>query len=150
MSAIELLRYNWKPSVLRLLLAALRDAGPVALRIWSVRSGVPRNHLVPALRQAEQLRAVAVRSSAEGLALLVRPASSWRERPLCSDAEWMSAWRVTGKDQEKLDLVTEAPGIAEVMVQALDDSAIAGNRIPVVQPDSGCPTGFRLSPHTPR
>ena len=52
MKTSALLRFNWKPSIIRLCVAALDDAGPVSKRAWAVRAGVPDNHLLPALREA--------------------------------------------------------------------------------------------------
>lgn len=154
MNPSALLRYNWKPSILRLCVAALEDGGPCGKRAWAVRSGVPDNHLLPAVREAERLGVMAVEQTAEGMRLLVQPCQFWRERELAGLAEWTAAWRVTGK-APVLGLVTEAPGIAEALAVNLPGKTLTPalshpmgeggppDRNPVGQPDSGDPTGIR-------
>jgi hypothetical protein len=135
MKTTELLRYNWKPSIVRLCLAALEDAGPVSKRAWAVRSGVPDNHLLPAVREAERLGAVAVEHGPEGMRLLVQPASFWRERELHGPEAWAGAWTRA----EQIRLGPEAPGLAEALAVT---TAREADRNPVGLPESGA-TGIR-------
>lgn len=138
MNPSDLLRFDWKPSLVRLALAALRDAGPVSEDDWSVRSGVPRNHLLPSLREAVKNGLIKCEMMAEGLRLLVQPFEFWTGPDvdeLSSRVEWDRSWRVSG--QARMTLATEAPGLAEVLAALArqPDSGAPTNRIPV--PDSG-------------
>jgi hypothetical protein len=132
---LEILRFNWKPSVIRLLLAAAVDAGPVAAQTWARRSGVPRNHLLPAVREAERLGALAVEPLPEGLRLLVQRVEMWRERPECSAEEFSRAWG-RAVEQLRMQLATEMPGLGEALA-AIPESGGAQNRNPVTLPESG-------------
>lgn len=113
MNALELLRFGWTPNQLKLLLVALADAGPVERKVWVARSGVPRNHLAAVLAECERLGGARVCPSVEGLAIHVQPVEFWRVTPLMERAEWAGAWR--GVVQERLQLPTEMPGLAEAL-----------------------------------
>lgn len=114
---LEILRFNWKPSLVRLLLAAAADAGPVSAAVWARRTGLPRNHLLPAMRAAEKLQALAVEMRPEGFRLLVLPVEMWRERPECDAMEFAHAWGRT-VEQMRLALVTEAPSLRDALAVA--------------------------------
>jgi hypothetical protein len=114
---LEILRFNWKPSLIRLLLAAAADAGPVPANVWARRTGLPRNHLLASLREAEKLQALAVEMRPEGLRLLVLPVEMWRERPECDAMEFAHAWGRT-VEQMRLALVTEAPSLHDALAVA--------------------------------
>lgn len=134
---LEILRFNWKPNIIRLLLAAAVHPGPLSAHDWSRRSGVPRNHLLPAVREAERLGALAVETWPEGLRLLVQTVEMWRERPECSAEDFAAAWgRAVG--QLRLQLATEMPSLGDALA-AQPDSGGAADRIPVSPPESGVP-----------
>ncbi len=125
MSGLELLRFGWTPNQLKLLLVAMADAGPVARPVWVARSGVPRNHLAAVLGECERLGGCKAEPGPEGLAIRVLPVEFWRVTPLMERAQWALAWR--GVVQERLDLATERPGLAE----ALGELQGAGERLQV-------------------
>lgn len=142
---LELLRFNWKPSVIRLALAALADAGPVPRRVWVVRSGLPANHFASALAEAQRLGVLVVEIPAEGLKLLVQPVAFWKERPLTGAEEFARAWSGAAV-QGRMSLGTEMPSLSEAL--AVQDGAeqetgvrsqetAGAYRIPVGVPDSG-------------
>lgn len=133
-----MLRFNWKPSLVRLGLAAAADAGPCDVRTWAARSGVPRNHVLESAREGARLGLFAIECLPEGLRLVLQPAEFWRERELCERGEWAAAWGATGRSQARLGLVTEAPGLAD----ALGERAV---RNPERRPESGEPSGIRTS-----
>lgn len=137
MTAIELLRFDWSRTQGRLLLAAMADAGPVSARAWAVRSGVPRNHVLPTIAECERLGGLKQELRAEGIVLLVQPESFWRVTPLAEAAAWAEAWRNVA--QERLALVTEARSLAEAMTEMR--AAVEGrlpDRNPVgTRPESG-------------
>lgn len=145
---IEPLRFNLKPNVLRLVLAAAADPGPASRKAWSVRAGVPLNHLRPALEEAMRIGALAVSPEAEGLRLLVQPVAMWRERELVGAADWAAAW--SNGRQHKLDLATEAQTLTEALAEVRSTEARrglpesgsregTGHRNPVPGlPESGC------------
>lgn len=137
MTAIELLRFDWSRTQGRLLLAALADAGPVSVRAWAVRSGVPRNHVLPTIAECERLGALKQELRAEGIVLLVQPVEFWRVTPLADAAAWSEAWRNVA--QERLDLVTEARSLAEAMasMRAAADGKGADRNPVGGQPESG-------------
>lgn len=114
---LEILRFNWRPSLVRLLLAAAADAGPVSSAVWARRAGLPRNHLLPTMRAAQNLGALAVECGPEGFRLLVLPVEMWRERPECNAMEFAAAWGRT-VDQMRLGLVTEAPSLHDALAVA--------------------------------
>ena len=122
---MELLRFGWTPNQLKLLLVAMADAGPVARPVWVARSGVPRNHLAAVLGECERLGGCKVEPGPEGLAIRVLPVEFWRVPPLMERAQWAVAWR--GVVQERLDLATERPGLAE----ALGELQGAGDKLQV-------------------
>lgn len=119
---LELLRFNWKPSVIRLALAALADAGPVALKTWVARAGLPANHFAAVLGESERLGLIVVETPAEGIRLLVQPVAYWRERPMLSAEEFARMWEGS-MVQCRMAL---GPGLAE-----------AASRNPVLLPESG-------------
>ena len=123
MSGLELLRFGWTPNQLKLLLVAMADAGPVARPVWVARSGVPRNHLAAVLGECERLGGCKVEPGPEGLAIRVLPVEFWRVTPLMERAQWALAWR--GVVQERLDLATERPELAEAL------AALQGGRLKV-------------------
>lgn len=129
---LDLLRFNWKPSVIRLALAALADAGPVARRVWVVRSGLPPNHFAPTLEEARRLGLLVAECPAEGLRLLVQPVEFWKERPLAGAEDFARAWARAVAEQRRLPLATEMPTLPDALAVAA-----AANRIPVALPDSG-------------
>ena len=142
---LELLRFNWKPSVIRLALVALADAGPVPRRVWVVRSGLPANHFAAALQEAQRLGVLVVELPAEGLRLLVQPVAFWKERPLTGAEEFARAWSGAAV-QGRMALGTEMPSLSEALAvrttphpgPLLERGGEGGdNRIPVVVPDSG-------------
>lgn len=131
---IELLQFDWRPTQLRLLLAAAADAGPVLERAWAVRSGVPRNHVKDVIRQVVRLGGARAEVRAEGVALHVQPVNFWQVTPLADAAEWAAAWRAGGR-QERLALVTEATDLGAALAEVGANGRL---RIPVgVSPDSG-------------
>lgn len=139
MTAIELLRFDWSRTQQRLLLAALADAGPVSKHVWAVRSGVPRNHVLPTIAECERLGGLKQELKAEGIVLLVQPVSFWRVTPLAEAAAWLEAWRNVA--QERLALVTEARSLAEAMTEmraAVEGRLPEADRNPVgTRPESG-------------
>ena len=146
MSGLELLRYGWTPNQLKLLLVAMADAGPVARPVWVARSGVPRNHLAAVLGECERLGGCKVEPGPEGLAIRVLPVEFWRVTPLMERAQWALAWR--GVVQERLDLATERPGLAEAWQQLrageLSGESGSSSRTVLVReacPDSGSVNG---------
>jgi len=107
--------------------------------------------LLPIIGEGVRLRLLVAEVMPEGMKLTLLPENFWRERELCSREEWESAWRRSGagESQERLGLVTEAPGIADVLAEssklkAQSSNAPEGNRITVGEPESGGATGLRL------
>lgn len=144
MNALELLRFSWSPSQLRLLLVALADPGPAARRVWVGRAGVPRNHLAAILGEVKRLGGAAVEEGPEGIAIRVQPAVFWRVTPLMEADEWARCWQ--GVVQERLQLRTEMPSLAESM-QAM---AVCGS-VPGHAPGfrvSSCPESGSLHPES--
>lgn len=135
----QLLRFNWKPSLVRLGLAAQVSPGPCGLGAWSVRAGVPRNHLLAAVREGERLRLFDVGWPPEGLLLRVRPPEFWRERELVSSGEWALAWAPGASQQDRLALVTERADLVDGLWAAAQAAAREQHRIPVAAPDFGAP-----------
>lgn len=131
MSPIELLRFNWRPNVLRLGLAALCDAGPVARLTWVVRTGLPENHFAEALSAAQAGGLLVAEASPEGLRLLVQPVVFWRERPKHGAEDFSRAWGA-GAVQARMGLVTEMPSLADVMA-----GKEAEQQLRPTAPDSG-------------
>lgn len=121
MKPYDLLRFNWKPSLLRLALAVWRDGGPVSEDDWAVRSGVKRNHLLPALREAVRNGLLKCEMMPEGLRLLVQPFEFWTGPDvdeLSRRVEWDRAWQVSG--QARMALATEEPGLAAALAGVVD------------------------------
>ncbi len=121
MNSLELLRFAWTPSCLRLLLAAGSDAGPVQLHVWAWRAGLPRNHVKAAIVECERLGGLKQEARAEGLALFVQPVEFWRVTPLMEARDWAQAWH--GVAQSRLALVTEAPSMIEALHEAMGSVA---------------------------
>lgn len=136
MSPIELLRFNWRPNVLRLGLAALADAGPVARLTWVVRTGLPENHFAEALSAAQAGGLLVAEASQEGLRLLVQPVVFWRERPKHGAEDFSRAWRA-GAVQARMGLCTEMPSLADVMAAGIDEGSTEASATQAVRP-----TGF--------
>lgn len=113
MNAVELLRFKWTPSELRLLLAAWADAGPVSEGDWAVRAGLPRNHLLPTLERCVALGGIAREARAEGIVLFVQPVEFWKVTPRCEARAFNRAWRSC--EQVRLAIVTEQASLAEAM-----------------------------------
>lgn len=138
MNSLEILRFAWTPSCLRLLLAAGSDAGPVQLHVWAWRAGLPRNHVKAAIVEAERLGGLKQEARAEGLALFVQPVSFWRVTPMMEAADWSVAWH--GVAQSRLALVTEAVGLHEVLADGAHgvgrDQGSTESR-PTSSPESG-------------
>jgi hypothetical protein len=109
-----LLQWNWKPRALRVLVAALADAGPASMTDWAVRTGVDARHVGAVIRELEALGGLKLESGAEGVRLLVQPPSFWRERMLSDAARWQRAW-AQARGQRKLELVTEEAGLADAL-----------------------------------
>lgn len=135
--AVELLRFDWRPTQLRLLLAALADAGPVSRRTWAVRAGVPANHLAEVVGECSRLGGLRPEGGPEGLSLFVQPPEFWRVTPLAEVAVFSDAWQGPGR-QRRMALVTEAPGLAEAMSAG---GAIANSRSPIAEANARNPGG---------
>lgn len=120
MTPYDLLRYGWKPNELRLLLAAMQDAGPVLAGDWAVRSGVPANHLAAVLGECVRLGGMKSEARAEGICMWVQTPEFWRVREKCSVERWHEAW--PGATQGRLALVTEAVGLGEALAAGHDGS----------------------------
>lgn len=112
---LELLRFKWKPQALRLLAAALADAGPVSVADWSARTGIPRNHVLDTMRECERLGGVTLEARAvEGMVVRVQPVEFWRVTECMGRAAWAEAWR--GKSvAARLALATESMSMGEAL-----------------------------------
>lgn len=117
----EALNYKWKPQAIRLLWAASLDAGPVDLDIWSRRTGIPRNHLLNTVREVERLGGIATEILAEGLKVAVLPVKFWRVTEISNVADWRRAW-VIGSRQERLDIASEMPDLADALASVGSES----------------------------
>ncbi len=111
---LEVLRYNWKPTAMQLLLAALGHGGPSSRRNWSIRSGIPAQHLGGVIHELQMGGAIHAEVNDEGIKILVQPIEFWRERQLCRRDVWSVAWADAAR-QTRLDLVTEADGLWEAL-----------------------------------
>ena len=148
MNMLELLRFKWKPQALRLLVAALAEAGPASRARWVVRSGIPGNHLIAVMQEVQRLGGCKLELSEDGIAVHVQPVSFWRVTPLVEAQEWAQSWGGIGTT--KLDLATEARTLADALSSVLSDGASltrnTGSVGPVL-PDSGSDMPrFRATP----
>ena len=148
MNMLELLRFKWKPQAVRLLIAALAEAGPVSRARWVLRSGIPGNHLIAVMQEVQRLGGCKLELSEDGIAVHVQPVSFWRVTPLVEAQEWAQSWGDIGTT--KLDLATEARTLADALSAVLSDGASltrnTGSVGPVL-PDSGSDMpGFRATP----
>lgn len=125
---LELLRFEWKPQALRLLLVAVADAGPVSVPEWAARSGVPRNHVLAALRECERLGGVTLELRAsEGMAVHVQPVEFWRVTERMRRADWEQAWRSMAVTQ-RAALVTESMSLGQALAEPESMSMIGRMR----------------------
>lgn len=141
---LEALRFEWKKNELQVLFAAMADAGPCDVAQWSVRSGVPRNHVATALRGLEQAGAVKIEPRVpDGLCVFVTRPEFWRVREMVSRPEWLDSYGSPA--QLRLGLVTEAPGLAQALGDAggVAGGALDGFRNPEGLPESGEASGIR-------
>jgi len=118
LNGLEVLRFGWTPSCLRLLLAAGADPGPVDERTWAIRCGLPRNHIKAAILECERLGGLKQEPRAEGLALWLQPVEFWRVTPGMEHEHWLGAWALAGGGkglQGRLGLVTERMGLHEAL-----------------------------------
>jgi hypothetical protein len=111
---IALLQHDVNGKALRLIVAALMDAGPVSKTDWAARAGLPQAHFARTLAEAERLKIIEARAEADGLKLFVRPPAFWRVTPLVTDAAQASAW-VKPQAQARLSISTEAPDLTDAL-----------------------------------
>lgn len=153
----EVLRFNFKPRGLRLVLAAMADPGPSSHFNWSLRSGIGTRHLAEIISQLIDLGIIAAQPAAEGMKLLVQPVEFWRERPICRRDVWIQAWANVAR-QTRLDLVTEWDGLPEALANAAranvagdpEAAYVAGGKVDKTVnkslPESGTPRFGEQSP----
>ncbi len=122
MNSLEILRFDWKPNELRVLLVALCAPGPAPKAAWLARTQIPRgDKLLEAIDSLREARAVVPQFQPDGIVVQVQPATFWRVRETATREDWLQAWG-PASEQMRLGLVTETPGMSDVLAVNCPDS----------------------------